>query len=366
MSAEKAQVIGFVKDTIAEEIQSFLSDKSLSQNTRQSYKVAIADFFEYFQFLYKGKNITTLTEEDIVKVDVDENGYKTKKLKFTNAMMRKYRDHLVEAGDLSNSSINTRMAAIRSLFDTLAKDRPYFNTGVFKFKKRLDEDTESYGYFSKEEMLMMIEKAKEYPNGLEKSLLIKLACVTSFRCTSLLNLTWRHIKKHDENTYQVFAKEEAIGKRNKKDEKSIDKELYEELMQLKGGKFDDNKIFHMHRKSAWDLIQRLVDDLGLDPDGDRHLTFHSIRNFGGNEILTKTNDIRLVKQQMAHSSEATFLKSYAKMTKDPTKNPSLMVLKDVDTSLLKGASLEQLLMAIDKCGDDTKVQILNKLKEIMG
>jgi hypothetical protein len=43
-----------------------------------------------------------------------------------------------------------------------------------------------------------------------------------------------------------------------------------------------------------------------------------------------------------------------------------MVLKDVDTSLLKGASLEQLLMAIDKCGDDTKVQIINKLKEIMG
>jgi integrase len=211
----------------------------------------------------------------------------------------------------------------------------------------------------------MIEKSKEYPNGLEKSLLIKLACVTSYRCSSLLNLTWDLIKKHDNNTYIVYAKKEAIGKRNKKDEKSIDKEFYEELLQLKDNSFD-GKLFHMRRESAWSLIKKLVDDLELDPDGDRKLTFHSIRNYGANEIQTKTNDIRLVKQQLNHANEVQFLKNYARMVKDPAKNPSLMVLKDVDTSLLKDASLEQLLMAIDKCGDDVKVQLLNKLKEITG
>jgi integrase len=364
MSAEKAQVIGFVKDTIAEEIQSFLNDKSLSQNTRQSYKVAIADFFEYFQFLYKGKNITTLTEDDIVKVDVDENRYKTKKLKFTNAMMRKYRDHLVEAGELSNSSINTRMAAIRSLFDTLAKDRPYFNTKTLKLKP-LADDSEQYDDFKTEEIELMLEQVKTYSNGLQKYLLLKLACITSFRISSLLNLTWKLIKKYDENTYEVYAKEGAIGKGNKKDVKSISKEVYEELLQLKG-KHEDNKLFHMRRETAWGVIKKLVDDLNLNPNNDRVLTFHSLRAHGGNVVYDLTGDMRLVKQQMNHASEATFLKHYARRQKDPTKSPSLLIFKEFDDSILSEATPEQLLEAIGICSNSVKYQIVSKLKEIMG
>jgi integrase/recombinase XerD len=364
MNAERVhgQVIGFVKDTIAEEIQDFLNEPSLSVNTRASYKVAITDFFDYFQFLYKGKNITTLTEEDIV-ITENKNGSTLTKLIFTNNHIKKYRKHLVEKG-LANGSINYKMSAIRSLFDSLAKDRPYFNTGVFKLKP-LDDVSDSYDDFTTEEVEMMFEKAKEYPNGLQKYLLLKLAAVTSFRVSSLLNLTWKHIKKHNEDVYVVYAKDEAIGKGQKKDEKSINKTFYEELLQLKG-KYDDGKIFHMHRKSAWDLIKQLVDDLNLNPDGDKKLTFHSLKRWGGNEILDRTNDLRLTKIQMAHSSETTFLKNYNKKMKDPAQSPSLLLLEEVDMDLLKKASLDQILQAIDGCNSGVKLQIAKKLKEIIG
>jgi integrase len=350
------KVIGFQSaNTLAEDIMTFLNDKAFSPKTREGYTTSIKEFIHYF---CKGKDIATVTEEDLVEYEDD----KPVKFKFSNAQIKKYRNYLSDKG-LANVTVNTKMSGINSLFTELAKDRPYFNIAVFKVKP-LANVSESYDDFTSEEIEMMFEKAKEYPNGLEKYLLLKMAAVTSFRVSSLLNLTWKHIKKHNEDVYVVTAKGDAIGKGKKKDEKSINKAFYEELLQLKGN-HEDDKIFHMHRKSAWDLIKKLVDDLNLNPTGEKNLTFHSMKRWGGNEVLDRTNDLRLTKIQMAHSSETTFLKNYNRKMKDPTQCPSLLLLEEIDEDVFKEASHEQLLQAIDSMNNGVKMQLIKKLKEIM-
>jgi integrase len=181
----------------------------------------------------------------------------------------------------------------------------------------------------------------------------------------MLKLTWSNVKKHDDNTYVVKAEGAAIGKGNKKDAKSINKEMYEELLMLKG-EHDDNKIFHMHRKTLWDTINKLVKDLELDPQNERNLCVHSLKNFGINRILETGGTIVAAQRQGNHKSAKTTLEKYARFTDDPTQNPSLTIMQDVDTSIIKEASIEQLLIAIDGCGDALKVQLVKKLKEIMG
>jgi integrase len=351
------KVIGFQSANIlAEDIMTFLNDKAFSPKTREGYTTSIKEFIHYF---CKGKDIATVTEEDLVEY---EDG-KPVKFKFSNAQIKKYRNYLSDKG-LANVTVNTKMSGINSLFTELAKDRPYFNIAVFKVKP-LADTSESYGDFSKEEIEMMLEEVKKYPDGYQKYVAIKLLCITSFRVSSMLKLTWSNIKKHDDNTYVVKAEGAAIGKGNKKDAKSINKEMYEELLMLKG-EHDDNKIFHMHRKTLWDTINKLVKDLELDPQNERNLCVHSLKNFGINRILETGGTIVAAQRQGNHKSAKTTLEKYARFTDDPTQNPSLTIMQDVDTSIIKEASIEQLLIAIDGCGDALKVQLVKKLKEIMG
>jgi integrase len=161
----------------------------------------------------------------------------------------------------------------------------------------------------------------------------------------------------------VKAEGAAIGKGNKKDAKSINKEMYDELLMLKG---EDNKVFHMHRKTLWDTINKLVKDLGLDPQNERNLCVHSLKNYGINRILETGGSVVAAQRQGNHKSAKTTLEKYARYTDDPTQNPSLTIMNEVDTSLIKEASLEQLLQAINQCSDGMKIQLMQKLKEIMG
>lgn len=354
-----AKIIGFTNNSITEDIYTILTDGKLSKTTVESYRIHLNEFISYF---CKGKDLSNVTLDDLI---VRDTHGEPKQFKFTYNDIRRYRSHLLKLPKLlSNNTVNHKIACARAVFKELAKDRPYFNIAVFDLK-RLDSDEESYGDFSHEEIKMMIEKAKTYANGEEKSMFILLSCITSFRVSSTLNLTWKHIKKHDDETYVVYAQGKATGKGNKKDEKSISRDVYEQLLELKG-KHEDDKIFHMSRKSVWEFMKMLIVDLGLDVEGERNLSTHSLKNFGINQIYEITKDIKLMQQQGNHSNPSTTIKHYRKLSKDPKKNPSLLVMTEEDTSIIQEATLEQLLKAICQCDENTRIQISRKLKGIMG
>lgn len=344
MNNVKAEVIGFDNGSVYQSIVNFLHDESLSVNTRKAYQKDIDQFFKYIN---KKKDVTQLTEEDLTSIK--------------NEDIKRYRNYLKGTG-MANTTVNRKIRSVYSLFTDLSKDRPHLHPARLQIKP-LPERENHYGDFTKEEIDIILEYVKTKHNGLEKSLLIELAILTSYRKDYLLNLTWDDIKKHSDDIYVIKGKE--VESKKREEDKSITKVMYNKLTQIKVWN-PNNKVFQIASPTVQLMMKDIISTLNLDLDGDRNLSFHSFKNYGINMVYEKTRDVRLMAKQGNHKNPATTLARYARLSNNPEQNPSLIVAKDTDMSVLDSVNLDQLLQAINKCDDFVKNTIAEKLKDIIG
>ena len=164
----------------------------------------------------------------------------------------------------------------------------------------LDVTSQNRGTLTIEESERLADAALELHKGYEKSMLIKLAARTSIRETALLNLKFNDIAYDSKNDCYLVR---VLDKGNKKDEKPITKEFYNDLLKIKNeyyySKYDDSKVFHLNKDSVCDLMRFATKKCGLE---DRNITFHSLKGIAINWTLENYNDIVLAQKQGNHAN----------------------------------------------------------------
>lgn len=322
------------QNNVFDSISMFLDSVGIeSDNTKTTYETAIRDFFKNT----RNKELEFLTEDD---------------LHFTYLEVEQYRHSLI--GNYKNATINTKMVAVKKLYDKLNRYGIVVDNSVFNLDKLKEYDTESYDMMSIEEVNKAMDIVSKTRNGYEKKLLIKLAFSTAFRKTVLLNLTWDNIYKSKE---QYYIK--TLGKGNKWSIKRIDEDLYKELMTHKQ---------LVHRKNVFNLststVQRMMDRINQEMDfGKRRITFHSFKKASIEEMGIQTDfDVKAMQRHGDHSDVSTTLNIYVAQ-KDVENMPTLSTeVKNIDISPLLGLTKEEIIGIIDSVDRETKMKIMNKLK----
>lgn len=327
--------ISSYQNNVYKAICSFLESVGVeSNNTKTTYETAIRDFFKNML----NKDIEFLTVKD---------------LNFSYYEIEMYRNSLI--GKYKNSTINTKMTAVKKMFDKLSRYEIDVNSSAFDLQKLKEYDTESYDMMTIEEVNDCIAVAVNTRNGYEKSLLIKVAFSTALRKNVLLNLTWSDISKSGDN-YLI----KTLGKGNKWSLKKIEKELYDELMEYKA--FVDRERVFLLSSSA---VQRMMDKINKEVNfGDRNITFHSFKKASIEEMGIQTNyDIKAMQRHGDHSDVSTTLNIYL-AKKDIENMPTISTeVKDINLNALSDLTKEQLVDIINKTDRETQIKILDIVKK---
>lgn len=312
---------------VYEDICIFLEElnSSGSSNTRIGYESDIREFFRVMRQKPEKQEINFLTEDDLV---------------FKRNDILQYRQYLISKGDLVNSTINRKMAALRSLFESLAANDYKVNPKVFHLKN-LKEKVNSYGNMSQTEAERFAETVFQTERQFkqDKRLLILFAIRTSLRKEEILNVKWEDITPKD-GVYVV----NSIGKGQKERNVAISANLYNELLKLK--KEDSEYVFNLSKDAIDDMMQRLKKKLNIDPK--RNIAFHSFRSVAIDWEIESTGDYKRAIMQSGHSSMDVMHKHY--------------VDKNIDYSQLAGVRMEGeiVLSFINELGiDDFKEFIIN-------
>jgi integrase len=323
MNAEK--VVKLNSSRVYEDISIFLKELDASSgtnNTRKAYETDIRDFFQ----ATRGKSIEHLTESDLV---------------YRRNDVLQYRQRLMDGTDptYTNLTINRKMSAISSLFESLAANDYKINTTVFKIKS-LKVKVNSYGNLSQTEAERFAEMAYTTERELreEKRLLILFAIRTSFRKEEILNVKWTDFRQQN-GVYVV----KTIGKGQKERETSISCKLYNELLSLKTTN-DKEYVFNISDSAIDAMMNRLRKKMNIDPS--RNIAFHSFRKVAIDWELEATGDVKKATIHSGHSSMDTLYQYYANKNVDYSQMPGVRMEEEVDLSILDQLSREDLLYII--------------------
>jgi integrase len=323
--------------SVHNDIETFLRDKAInSENTAKAYAADIRDFFLYM----RGKEFGQLTTDD---------------LRFEHGDILDYRLHLIEQ-EYGVSSVNRKMSAIKQVMDHLSRYERYSFLRVETFTvDKLKGEGESYGDFTFDEVLTMVELVKKQDKGMEKSILIDFAARTSFRLDSILEITWKAFEVKEDKVLVT-----VIGKGKKRDVKPIPLSLYDNLLSLV--RHGSDKVFTLTKKTAQKAIRTLVKEMGLDQN--RNLVFHSLKKVGPNWIMDTTGDIKKAAIQGAHKSIDTTYKHYINKNVNFDDMAGLNMGKEIDLSVLEGLTAEQLMLIIRQSNHSTKHDLVNVAKKM--
>ena len=254
-----------------------------SEMTTRNYTSWVEDFFSY-AFNDKYSFVTVEQFESI-----------------TPQMVENYRLYLKQIKNNSANTINSKVSALKKLFEYMYKSG--FNIDPkrlepFNTLKQVDNRYEAFTY---EEALRMISKAKEYKNGKQKSFLIELAIMTGIRKNALLNITRENFKLSKKGWII-----EVVDKGEKKSVVPITYDFYNNKVKPYIEEYEENqKIFKISERSVDYLIQNLKTDLRIK--GNK--VFHSLKKVHVNRIGDLSNgDLTLLQLAGKHSDISTTIK----------------------------------------------------------
>ncbi|WP_431785804.1 tyrosine-type recombinase/integrase [Paenibacillus lactis] len=339
----KNNVVGLHKGSVYEDIMTHINSFE-SGFTSQNYKNSLTRFFMWM----RGKELTELTKEDLY---------------IRNADLLKYRNYLKEIKDeegerkYSNNSINNFMAAIQSLYGFLEKNE-YNVKAIFTKITPLSDDSKRCGTLYAHEAEKMAKVVVSTVKGIEKSALIHMAYTTSFRKSSLLNIRFSDIVKHDAYDYYEVT---VIGKGNKKHTVPISCELYNQLLQIKEQeyykKYQDDKVFHLSKTTIQEMMNYLKQELNIPPH--RNIKFHSFRN-----VASMYGTLEEAKAHYNHSSYDV-TERYRHKNNDLSNSISLRIDKNIGDEIFNDLSKEELIELILKQHEGAIFQMKRDAQNIL-
>ncbi len=324
-------------ETVFDLIETFLMSKGLdSDKTQVAYRGDIEQFFK----IMRNKDIGQLTFDDLC---------------FKNYEVEHYKAILAE--QYAGSTVNRKIATLKSLYDYLAANDVKVNKDAFNVK-RVKHKTASWGVLSPEEGYEMVERVKTQRKGEIKSLLIHTALETSFRLTALLNATYDNLS--EERNKQGLWTLTVIEKGGEEVTMPINDELYEKLQAIR--KPNQKKIFNLDPKTCRDAIKTLCEEMGISPK--RNISFHSLRKVAINFAIDTGADVMTASRQANHKNPSTTMNYYLDRDKEDLSNmPGLLMGKKVDLSILESLSAEEWMLLVRQLDGVTQRKIIRKAKE---
>lgn len=322
------------------DFETFFSEELKSDNTRRAYRKDIVRFYS----IMKHKNINELVYTG--KKD------KTCDLWFEYKDILKYRNHLRDVLG-KNSSINRSITSLRKLYKYLAKNNYNINPHAFELDELDIDDLESSGVLTPEEAMEMIERAKVYRNGEEKSVFLELAWNTSIRVSALLNATWKNINKLNNGQWEI-----AVKDKTKMNKQGVPSDLYEKLMTLKQN--NNEKIFSFSYTTIHELVKQLSQEMNIPEE--RNISPHSFRKSLIDYTVKVLKDPVLAAKQGNHTLEVMH-KHYLSENADYSNRPAFILREENDVEKLAELSKEQLLNLIQKASLNTQVELLRLMKQ---
>jgi site-specific recombinase XerD len=324
MSAITNNVVGLHMGNVWEDIQTHLKGFE-SKHTSENYERGLRKFFQWF----KGKDLELLTREDLY---------------IRNADVLKYRNFLKEILDeegerqYTNTSINNVIAAIQSLYVFLEKN-DYDVKSVTTRANPLADDSVRCGALYTHEAEKMADIIIDTVKGIEKSALIRMAYITSFRKGSLLRLEWDDIVEHPSNKYYEVT---VMGKGGKKHTVPISEDLYQYVLKIKDQRYyeryNDNKIFHLSTGAIQDMMTYLKDKMSISEQ--RNVVFHSFRN-----VASMYGTLEEAKEHYNHSS-FNVTEKYRHKDNDMSNSLSLRIGEKIDDEIFMELSKEEIIQLV--------------------
>lgn len=332
---EGSKVTEIHDQKVYNDFQHFLRDKKThSDNTRRAYERDIKDFFEGFL----NKDMRYLTENDLI---IDKK------------LILNYRAFLEESGEYQNSTINRKVRALKSLFDTLSSyGYKEININSFLKIRELPKRAKSYGVLTPEEAFLLadIARSNEREKKEIKYFLINTAIRSSLRISDLLALKWDDFKIKDDLVLIEIYEE----KTDKETAKPLVREFYDKLLTIKTDKTE--RVFNIDKDAVGKMMKRITKKMGIDEK--RNIKFHSFRNVGINFVLDVTGDIKAAAAQGNHSNINTTYNSYLDRTKNFDNMAGVLMDREMDQSILEKLSKDELMNLINKLSFSSKSELI--------
>lgn len=318
-----------------------------SQNTRRAYRKHIDDFCE---FIFDN-NLSDINEEAMKNFQVN---YDT---------IVKYKNYLTENLGYQGQTLRTKFYSVKSWLNHLYKLNRYNigNPSSLKLDKKVMPKAKGNNGskpYTHNEILQMIEKAKEYKHGEMKSLLVEFAYTVAWRKEAILkSFTYGNMYKIKDNCNYWLC--DIVDKGDKEDTKPISDGLYQRLCALNPDHEEDDLVFPISSTSVDEFIKQLNRDLEIK--GNK--TFHGIKKASVNRVLDLTNDLLKAQKHGCHESLETTAKFYLKYNSNYEDAMSLYIMNDLDTDVFKDMTREELVDLILSSEDKVKFALLLAYKK---
>lgn len=339
-------------DYIGEHIENFLSkkkNKSVSINTYKTYRSSLN---QIFKDLFGTKEYKFITKNQIESL----------KLNVLEEYFIDLSEQLKEDGTFKykNATINNRISTIKELLKYLKSRR------IIEYEISDLDELESFPDTREEIEMIPYDLAMEYikyfkkeDQGLEKSLIIKLAIETALRASELLSLEWSNFTVVEDG---VILKSHGYnkGKGNKEWIDKIDKKLYEELLELKEIG-NTKKLFTLIYKQ---LVKIMDDGNELINNTELKYTFHSFKKLAVTMCyLNSGNCIYTAMKKARHSNVNTTMR-YLRLT---NLNVTGIISSNMNTNedIYKAVSHEVLLDALGEMRPEMLLLLNNKIKNMI-
>ncbi|KAA6452653.1 tyrosine-type recombinase/integrase [Bacillus swezeyi] len=311
------------------------SKYGLVSNTAVSY---LSDIKQFFWFYCKTQ-IEFLKEEH---------------LSFKRSDVLAFKHYLQHDKNAANTTINRKMAAIKSLhaelkrlYPTYVDDNAFFNIKRSKEIKKTRANTSQIQAEAICDNLFIYEKQKPLLKKLFGYFLLR----SSYRISAALEVRWRDIEMSTENPdwYRVTV----IDKGAKLCTTGIHRVFYEQLLELRHEKTKDtDRVFEGLSEDAFRAsFKRSLKRLGISEDSG--ISPHSFKGVGITEVFEATGkDYRAAMKQGNHSKFDTTLR-YLKDETDISQTAGIIMDEELDMSILKRITKEEFLSFFTQCDKQT-------------
>lgn len=259
------------------QVTSFLDylkiEKGLSQNTVNSYRVDIKEFFKFIN-----KNYEKIEKQDIYS--------------YIENMKEKFK----------HNTVQRKISSIKSLYKYLYMNKlitkdPTNTIKSMKKEKRLPE------ILNKEEFNRILETFSHDAKDIRDKLILKLLMATGARVSEIINL---EIKDIEENEYKYIK---VLGKGSKYRYIPIYKEIGDEIKEyiakerelIKKTKKDYKLFTGATRTSFYLVFREHAKRANIEKNVHPHMIRHSIASL----LLKNGADIRMVQEILGHASITT-------------------------------------------------------------
>jgi len=336
-----------MENYIGDHIEAFLNEyKSNSIHSYKSYKGSLN---KLIKDILNKSDFKFITVSDIEGMSVH--------------VLKEYFNTLHEEVNLDdepkhkNSTINKHISVIKKFIEYLAAwDVISYDVNKLSLLKFFPDTREEIEMIPFELAMKYSVYFRSEEQGLEKQLIIKLAVETALRATELLELKWSNFTVVEDG---VIMKSHGNnkGKGNKEWIDKINKELYEELLQLRD-LGNNHKLFTLTYKQLTGMMKsgnELLNDTGVK------YSFHSFKKLAVTMCyLNNNNCIDTAMKKARHSNVNTTMR-YLRLT---NLNVTGIISSKLNTEddIYKTVSHDVLLEALSEMRPEMLLLLNNKIK----